>query len=105
MSQRVDGKAILELLAKNEQEVAKVYRYLAEDAKFGDMFFEIMAKDEDRHHDVYLNLAKQAEADGGWVVEKRRLRLFPPSLREKPLGEARRARRKSEKDSRQDGCL
>lgn len=70
MSQRVDGKAILELLAKNEQEVAKVYRYLAEDAKFGDMFFEIMAKDEDRHHDVYLNLAKQAEADGGWVVEK-----------------------------------
>lgn len=68
MSQRVDGKAILELLAKNEQEVAKVYRYLAEDAKFGDMFFEIMAKDEDRHHDVYLNLAKQA--DGGWVVEK-----------------------------------
>lgn len=70
MSQRVDGKVILELLAKNEQEVAKVYRYLAEDAKFGDMFFEIMAKDEDRHHDVYLNLAKQAEADGGWVVEK-----------------------------------
>ena len=57
MSERVDGKAILELLAKNELEVAKVYRYLAEEANFGDLFFELMAKEEDRHHDVYLKLA------------------------------------------------
>ena len=88
MSERVDGKAILELLAKNEQEVAKVYRYLAEEANFGDLFFDIMAKEKDRHHDVYLNLAKQAEADGGWVVEKEdydyfRLR-FERSLLSKP---------------------
>ncbi|MDD7363315.1 MAG: hypothetical protein SPI65_06760 [Peptoniphilus sp.] len=70
MTKRVDGAAILELLAKNETEVAKVYRHIAQDAKMGDIYFENMAKDEDNHHDVYMELAERAKSDGGWVVDQ-----------------------------------
>lgn len=70
MSLRVDGKAILELLAENKSESAQLYRRFAADNDLGDPFFETMAKDCDAMHDVFLALVKQARADGGWVVEE-----------------------------------
>ncbi|MDQ0508768.1 rubrerythrin [Peptoniphilus ivorii] len=70
MSHKVDGHAILELLAQNETEVARVYREVADNAKIGDKFFENLAEDEDYHHGVYLKLAQQAKDEGGWVVEE-----------------------------------
>lgn len=103
MTQRVDGEAVLHLLAQNEQEVAKVYRHIAEDAKMGDIYFENMAKDEDNHHKAYMKLAEQAKADGGWVVDPDeydffRLRL-ERSLLNKPeelLDKAKKIRDKME---------
>ena len=70
MSLRVDGRAILELLAENKSDSAQLYRRFAGDNELGDSFFEAMAENCDEMHDVFLALAKQAEADGGWVVEE-----------------------------------
>lgn len=70
MRKRVDGAAILQLMATKETEVAKVYRLMAEHAAMGGLYLEDMAQDEERHHDLYLDLAERAEEEGGWVIEE-----------------------------------
>lgn len=70
MSLRVDGRAILELLAESKLKSIQVYRRFAADRELGDPYFETMAKNSAELHDAFLILAKQAKADGGWVVEE-----------------------------------
>ncbi|MBL7575342.1 hypothetical protein SAMN00017477_0845 [Peptoniphilus asaccharolyticus DSM 20463] len=70
MSLRVNGRAILELLAENKSESAQLYRRFAADHELCDLFLEAMAENCDEMCDVFLALAKQARADGGLVVEE-----------------------------------
>lgn len=76
MSLRVDGRAILELLAENKSVSAQLYRRFGADHELGDPFFEAMAENCDEMRDVFLALAKQARADGGWVVDKEDYHYF-----------------------------
>lgn len=76
MSLRVDGKAILESLAENKSVSAQLYRRFAADGELGDPYFETMARDSDELHAIFLDLAKQAEADGGWAVDKEDYHYF-----------------------------
>lgn len=69
MTIKVDGERILHLLARNEREIAKVCRHIQNDAAMGGSYFEQMAKDGDRHHDAFLQLAERAKSDGGWVID------------------------------------
>lgn len=76
MSLRVDGKAILESLAENKSVSAQLYRRFAADGELGDSYFETMARDSDEQHAIFSDLAKQAEADGGWAVDKEDYHYF-----------------------------
>lgn len=51
--------SLLEVLAQNERDTAKLYRDIAASAKKGDLFFENLAKDEERHENIYEALAKR----------------------------------------------
>ncbi len=103
MSLRVDGKAILELLAENKSESAQLYRRFAADNALGDPFFETMAKDCDAMHDVFLALAKQAQTDGGWVVEESDHHYFSLRLERTFLSDPAKFREKADKvQSRMD---
>lgn len=50
---------LLELLAENEKNTAALYREIASNAAIGDKFFENLAKDEERHENIYGALAKR----------------------------------------------
>lgn len=103
MSLRVDGKAILELLAENKSESAQLYRRFTADNELGDPFFEAMAENCDEMHDVFLALAKQAEADGGWVVEESDHHYFRLRLERTFLSDPAKFRERADKaQSRMD---
>ena len=105
MSLRVDGKAILELLAENKSESAQLYRRFAADNDLGDPFFETMAKDCDAMHDVFLALAKQAQTDGGWVVEESDHHYFRLRLERTFLSDPAKFREKADKVQNQMDVL
>ena len=103
MSLRVDGKAILELLAENKSESAQLYRRFAGDNELGDPFFDVMAENCDEMRDVFLALAKQARADGGWVVEESDYHYFSLRLERTFLSDPAKFREKADKvQSRMD---
>jgi rubrerythrin len=69
MTKKWDGAEFFRLMAANEQAVGDWYRTLANDAKFGGKFFEKMAKDEDRHYQIYTALLKKYEGTQALTVE------------------------------------
>lgn len=69
MAKQWDGTVFFEMMAANEKAVGELYRKLAGDANFGGKFFEKLAKDEDRHYKLYLNLLEKHSADKGLAVE------------------------------------
>jgi len=56
MGVKWDGKKLLELIAGNEKKVAELYRAIASYAGVGKEFFERMAKDEERHEQMYKRM-------------------------------------------------
>lgn len=54
-----NAKSLLAVMADNERETAKLYREIAASAKKGDLFFEKLAQDEERHENIYEALAKR----------------------------------------------
>lgn len=52
---------LLEKLAENEKKTAALYRDIAKNAAIGDVFFENLARDEERHENIYAGLAKRYE--------------------------------------------
>ncbi len=69
MAKQWDGSEFFRMMADNEKAVAAMYRQLADDAKFGGKFFENLAKDEDRHFNIYTALLKKFEGSKGLTVE------------------------------------
>lgn len=61
MSKKWNGSDFFKMMAENEKAVATLYRQIASDGKFGGKFFENLAKDEDRHYDIYTALLKKYE--------------------------------------------
>ncbi len=59
MSITLDGTKFLELIAGNEKKVADLYRMIGENSAIGKVFFEKMAKDEDRHEVIYRGIIEQ----------------------------------------------
>ncbi len=52
---------LLELMARNEEKVAELYKTLAKNANYGEKFFLNMAEDETRHAHMYRKLIKDHE--------------------------------------------
>lgn len=69
MSKKYDGTVIFKMMADNEKAVAALYRQFAADVKFGGKFFENLAKDEDRHYDIYNSLLKKHVASSALTVD------------------------------------
>ncbi len=69
MSRMWDGSGFFKMMAANEKAVGDLYRELAKNAKFGGKFFENMAKDEDKHHDIYVALLHKYENSKGLEIE------------------------------------
>lgn len=58
-----NASSLLETVARNEEKVAELYRSLAEETNYGDIFFNNMAADEDRHAEMYRKLIKDQAKD------------------------------------------
>lgn len=59
MAGNVDGKKLIELFAGNERKVAELYRKIGDEAGVGKEFFEIMAKDEEKHAVIYNGILEK----------------------------------------------
>jgi hypothetical protein len=44
-----NGKNLLKTIAENEASATKLYKAIAGEARIGEQFFEMLAKDEERH--------------------------------------------------------
>lgn len=69
MDKQFDGTKFFKMMADNEKAVAALYRQFAGNAKVGGQFFEKLAKDEDRHFEIYTSLLKKHSNDKGLSVE------------------------------------
>lgn len=69
MSKQWDGTEFFKMMADNEKAVGTLYRQLAGDAKLGGQFFANLAKDEDRHYDIYTGLLHKYADSKGLTVE------------------------------------
>lgn len=69
MDKQWNGAAFFKMMAANEKAVAALYRQIADNAKFGGKFFENLAKDEDRHYDIYTALLRKFEGSKELTVE------------------------------------
>lgn len=67
MAVQWDGEKLLNTIRLNEQKVASFYRDIASKADKGEMFFEKLAKDEERHEQIYAKLLEQIK--GSAVLE------------------------------------
>lgn len=61
MTVQWDGEKLLKTIILNEQRVAEFYRNIAAKADKGELFFEKLAQDEERHEQIYTALVKQME--------------------------------------------
>ncbi len=69
MGKQFNGVEFFKMMAANEKAVAALYRQFAGNAKLGGQFFEKLAKDEDRHYDIYTALLNKHTNDKGLSVE------------------------------------
>ena len=69
MKNRWDGTDLFEMMISNEEKVATLYRHLAGNAKLGGKFLEYLAKDEDRHHEMYKLLLKKFQKNSDQIIE------------------------------------
>jgi rubrerythrin len=69
MSKQYDSVEFFKMMVANEKAVAALYRQFAGDTKLGDKFFESLAKDEDRHFDIYSALLKKHSGGKDLTVE------------------------------------
>lgn len=69
MAKQYDGTDFFKMMAANEKAVGALYRQLAGDAKLGGKFFEDLAKDEDRHFNIYTALLHKYAGSKGLTVE------------------------------------
>lgn len=69
MGKQFNGVEFFKMMAANEKAVAALYRQFAGNAKLGGQFFEKLAKDEDRHYDIYTTLLNKHTNDKGLSVE------------------------------------
>jgi rubrerythrin len=54
-----NGRNLLKTIAENEAAATKLYRAIASEARIGEQFFELLAKDEERHEKIYNALFKE----------------------------------------------
>ncbi len=65
-----NGRTLVKTLAENELKAAAIYRAVAANARKGDLFFEQMAEDEERHEKIYAHLLEEAEeADLNIIID------------------------------------
>lgn len=69
MSKQYDGTVFFKMMAANEKAVATLYRQIAGNARLGAGFLDKLAKDEDRHFEIYTNLLKKHEGTRDLSVE------------------------------------
>lgn len=48
-----NGRNLLKTIAENEAAATRLYRAIANEARIGEQFFELLAKDEERHEKIY----------------------------------------------------
>ncbi len=61
--EQLNGLDLMNFMVKQEEQTAALYREIASNAKLGDGFFDNLAKDEDRHRDIYAALVRRFEKD------------------------------------------
>ncbi len=54
-----NGRNLIKTIAENEAGATKLYRAIASEARIGEQFFELLAKDEERHEKIYNALYKE----------------------------------------------
>ncbi len=69
MGKKYDGIEFFKMMAANEKAVAALYRQVAGNATLGGKFFESLAKDEDRHFDIYTALLKKHAASKDLTID------------------------------------
>lgn len=68
MSKMWNGTGFFQMMADNEKAVGDLYRQMSKSAVFGGKFFENLAKDEDRHHEIYKALLHKYENNKGLEI-------------------------------------
>ena len=63
MSVKWNGVKLLKTIAENEAGATRFYRAIASEARIGEKFFEILAKDEERHEGIYNALLNKYSKD------------------------------------------
>lgn len=63
MTVQWDGERLISTIILNEKKVAEFYRNIAAKADKGELFFEKLAQDEERHEQIYAALLKQMEGN------------------------------------------
>ena len=48
-----NGRNLLKTIAQNEAAATRLYRIIGSEARIGEQFFELLAKDEERHEKIY----------------------------------------------------
>lgn len=61
MSVKWNGTNLLKTIAENEKSATNLYRALASETRIGEVFFEQLANDEERHEQIYNALLKRFE--------------------------------------------
>lgn len=61
MTVKWNGTNLLKTIAENEAGATKFYRAIADEARIGEQFFELLAQDEERHEKIYNALLKRFE--------------------------------------------
>ncbi|HHZ01510.1 MAG TPA: hypothetical protein GX396_01040 [Tissierellia bacterium] len=54
-----NGRNLIKTIAENEKAATKLYRAIAAEARIGEQFFELLAKDEERHEKIYNALLEK----------------------------------------------
>lgn len=69
MLRKWDGADLIKMMMSNEEAVASLYRQLAGNVHIGGKFLEYLAKDEDRHHEMYKDLLNRLQGTAALNVD------------------------------------
>ncbi len=65
-----NGRNLLKTIAENEAAATRLYRAIANEARIGEIFFEQLAQDEERHEQIYNALFEKFSEKMDIEIEK-----------------------------------
>lgn len=70
MTVKWNGANLIKTIADNENSTANLYRTIAQETRIGEVFFEQLANDEERHNKIYNALLKKYEKELDIQIEE-----------------------------------